>query len=133
MPKRKESPLGFTFTSLIKNFGFGEGCGVSDVEVNGGEVRMADSKESAESASVYTASSKEAPEKKTLKDIAMKVTEVAEEMFLFGTQDYHRRAAKRRKRVSSEDSSGTVRDFRLPTAEVCQLAKASSCLLDNEP
>lgn len=76
-------------------------------------------------------------QKRSFADITMKLTEAAEEMFLFGTQDYHERtssarpAKRQRRSMKRQESWEGQEDYTLNTKAVFDLARASSSLLDS--
>ena len=77
-------------------------------------------------------------QKRSVVDITMKITEAAEDIFLFGSGQYHERPAKRRrldpKTGQPHDANGgaPLPDFQLNGEAVWHYAQASPSRLDND-
>jgi hypothetical protein len=119
----------FTFQEFVSNFGFGPHKANDNMPKSIG--RCDDTKKNA------TVTTFKPPEqKRSFAEITMKLTEAAEDIFLFGSGHYHERPAKRRRRDPAGDrcteNGDELPDFQLATVAVWKQAQASSSLLDTE-
>ena len=125
-PSTKSS---FTFQKFVSNFGFGLHKENDTIPTSNG--RCDDTNNTS------TVTTFQPPEqKRSFAEITMKLTEAAEDIFLFGSGHYHERPAKRRRRDTTSDrcteNGDELPDFQLATVAVWKLAQASSSLLDTE-
>lgn len=126
-----------SFQHIVKSIGFGANF---DNPINA-ELRQDRSHHTADSSTEKSLPTRESPstpaQKRSFADFTMKITEVAEDLFLFGSGRYHERPVKRR-RVDKETGDSQNRfaaplpDFQLSVEAVWHQAQASSSLLDCE-
>ncbi len=125
-PNTKSS---FTFQAFVSNFGFGSHKEDDNIAKSTGRC---DDSTSNSTATTFTPHES----KRSFAEITMKITEAAEDLFLFGSGHYHERPTKRRRRDATgkrcPENGDELPDFQLATVAVWKLAQNSSSLLDTE-
>jgi hypothetical protein len=119
---------------IVKRFGFGSNL---EDPINAELTKAShDTADSSTEKSVTARTSSSTPaQKRSFADITMKITEAAEDMFLFGSGRYHERPGKRR-RVDQEIGdpqhplAAPLPDFQLSAEAVWHQANTSCSLLD---
>ena len=125
-----------SFQKIARSFGFSESIEDSiSTELSASQ----DGSDRTTKTSLGTPTSSPGPlPKRSFVDITMKITEAAEDIFLFGSGQYHERPAKRRrldpKTGQPQDATGgaPLPDFQLNGEAVWHYAQASPSLLDND-
>ncbi|KAI2501126.1 hypothetical protein MHU86_13349 [Fragilaria crotonensis] len=125
-----------SFQHIVKSIGIGTNFeNPTDEELTKGRHHTSDL--STEKSLPIRESPSTPAQKRSFADITMKITEVAEDLFLFGSGRYHERPVKRR-RVDKETgdpqnrSAPPLPDFQLSVEAVWHQAQASSSLFDCE-
>jgi hypothetical protein len=121
-PNAKSS---FTFQTFVNNFGFGSQKDDDNISKSIGRC------DDTFTNSTVTPFTPTEP-KRSFAEITMKLTEAAEDLFLFGSGHYHERPTKRRRRDATGnrclENGDELPDFQLATVAVWKLAQTSSSL-----